>query len=235
MRAEMTKHRTRLGALSLWACAALALCLRLTAPGAEAAAGRPPAEAGLPEFKTDQEADGWLRAHSPKYRNMAEAVDRSGGYTIGRTADMPGGVAYFQDGRGHLEMNDALTGAHRVSVLIFELTNLYQEPRHREATDRVRRGELNDAAVFALWRESIEYDGLRLHRDVLLELQPALGTVPPEMITWASSTAASFAEYQLPFAYDYLKAQQASGHTAHYLRLFEKHRAEYLATAHPAP
>ena len=30
------------------------------------------------------------------------------------------------------------------------------------------------------------------------------------------------------FAYDYLKAQEASGHTAHYLTLFEKHRAEYL-------
>jgi hypothetical protein len=43
-----------------------------------------------------------------------------------------------------------------------------------------------------------------------------------------SSTAKSFAAYRLPYAYDYIKAQAASGHTAHYLRLFEKHRAEYL-------
>jgi hypothetical protein len=185
----------------------------------------------LPAFESDAQADGWLRARSPAYRGMAEAVDRSGGYTIGRTAEMPGGVAYFKDGRGYLEMNDALKGAHRVSVMIFELTNLYQEPRHGEVTDRVRRGELNDATVFALWRESIEYDGLRLHRDVLRELQPILGTVPPEMITWASSNARSFDEYQLPYAYDYLTAQAAGGHTAHYLRLFEKHRAEFLEAA----
>ena len=202
------------------ACVVLGLFLRLSAAGQE-----------LPAFESDRQADGWLRAHSPAYRGMAEAVDRSGGYTIGRTTEMPGGVAYFKDGRGYLELNDALKGAHRTSVLIFELTNLYQEPRHREVADHVRRGELNDPAVFALWRETIEYDGLRLHLDVLRELKPVLDTVPPEMITWVSSTARSFAEYQLPFAYDYLKAQAASGHTAHYLQLFEKHRAEFLAAA----
>jgi hypothetical protein len=111
---------------------------------------------------------------------------------------------------------------------MFEMTNLYQERRHQDVADRVRRGELNNPPVFGLWRESIEYDGLRMHRDMLLELKPALGTIPPAMITWVSSTAKTFAEYQLPYAYDYLKAQEASGHTAHYLRLFEKHRAEYL-------
>jgi hypothetical protein len=159
---------------------------------------------------------------------MAEVVDRRGGYTFGPNTESPGGRAYFKDGRGYIELNDALKGPHRVSVLIFELTNLYQEPRHQEVANRVRRGELNNPAAFGLLRETIEYDGLRLHRDVLVELKPVLGTVPPEMITWASSTAKSFAEYQLPFAYDYLKAQEASGHTAHYLKLFEKHRAEYL-------
>lgn len=184
--------------------------------------------AGLPDFESDQQADRWLREHSSSYQSMAEVVDRRGGCTFCRTAETPGGLAYFKDGRGYIELNDALKGPHRVSVLIFEVTNLYQERRHQEVADRVRRGELNNPAAFGLLRESIEYDGLRLHRNVLVDLQPVLGTVPPEMITWASSTAKSFAAYQLPFAYDYLKAQEASGHTAHYLRLFEKHRAEYL-------
>ena len=184
--------------------------------------------AGLPDFESDRQADQWLREHSARYLNMAEGADRRGGYTIGRAVEAPAGLAYFKDGRGYIELNDALKGAHRVSVLIFEVTNLHQEPRHQEVADRVRRGELNNPAAFGLLRETIEYDGLRLHRNVLVELKPVLGTVPPEMITWASSTAKSFDEYQLPFAYDYMKAQEASGHTAHYLRLFEKHRAEYL-------
>jgi len=184
--------------------------------------------AGLPEFESDPQADRWLREQSPGYRRLAEIVDRRGGYTIGRTTESPGGLAYFKGGRGYIELNDVLKGTHRVSVIIFELTNLYQEPRHQEVANRVRQGELNNPAAFALLRESIEYDGLRLHRDVLLELEPVLGAVPPEMITWVSSTAKTFAEYRLPFAYDYLKAQAASGHTAHYLKLFEKHRAEHL-------
>ena len=183
---------------------------------------------GLPVFESDQQADQWLREQSPWYRSMAQVVDQRGGYTIGRTTEMPGGVAYFKGGRGFIELNDSLKGPHRVSVLIFELTNLYQEQRHQEVADRVRHGDLNNPAAFGLLRETIEYDGLRLHRDVLLELKTVLGTVPPEMITWVSSTARSFDKYQLPFAYDYLKAQQASGHTGHYIRLFEKHRAEYL-------
>ncbi|MCE9611444.1 MAG: hypothetical protein K8R23_14705 [Chthoniobacter sp.] len=74
----------------------------------------------------------------------------------------------------------------------------------------------------------IEHDGIRLHHRVLQELQPVLGTVPPEMITWLSSTAKTFTDYQVPYAYDYLRAQQASGHTVGYLKLFEKHRAEVL-------
>ncbi len=179
-------------------------------------------------FASDREADRWLRTNSAWYRTMAEDVDRRGGYTVRGTTETPGGLAYFEDGRGYIELNDGLKDAHRFSVLIFELTNLYQEQRHQEVADRVRRGALNDPAVFGLLREIIEYDGLRLHRDVLLELKPVLGAVPPEMITWVSSTARTFAEYHLPYAYDYLKAQAAGGHTAHYLKLFEKHRAEFL-------
>jgi len=207
--------------MAAWKPLVLPFLLLLTGPSV---AG----DEGLPDFKSDQEADRWLRQKIPGYRRLAEIVDRRGGYMIGRTTGSPGGLAYFKGGRGYLELNDALKGARRVSVIIFELTNLYHEPRHQEVADRVRQGKLDNPLAFGLLREMIEYDGLRLHRDMLLELEPVVGTVPPEMITWVSSTARTFAEYRLPFAYDYLKAQEASGHTAHYLRLFEKHRAEYL-------
>jgi len=121
-----------------------------------------------------------------------------------------GGLTYFKGGRGYLELNPAVKGAHRVSLIIFEMTNLFQEKRHLEVTNGVRRGEISTPIEFAILRESIEYDGLRLHRDVLVELEPVLGGV--------------FHRY----AFDYLKAQAASGHTGHYLKLFEKHRSEYL-------
>jgi hypothetical protein len=187
-----------------------------------------PSPEELPDFASDAEADRWLRERVPAYRRLAAAVDRRGGYSIDRGTASPGGLAFFRDGRGHIELNDALKGARRVSVMIFELTNLFQEPRHQEVADRVRQGKLDSPHVFGLWREMIEYDGLRLHRDVLADLKRVLGAVPPEMVTWVSSTARTYDEYLLPYAYDYLRAQEAGGHTAHYHRLFEKHRAEYL-------
>ena len=194
-----------------------------------AAPARP--EGAIPAFPSDAAADQWLRAQSPAYLRMAEFVDRSWGYEFGRCTNSPGGLAYLQDGRGHIDLNDALKGPHRVSVIIFELTNLYQSGRHEEITTPVRRGEQTDATRFALLREAVEYDGLRLHREVLVELERAVGPLPSEMITWASSSATNLAGYALPYAYDYFKAQAAGGHTDHYLRLFEKHAAEAKAAA----
>ena len=185
--------------------------------------------AALPDFATDEEADRWFRAHSAAYRRMAAAVDAAGGYTIRANAETPGGLAYFENGRGYIEINPRLNGPRRFSILIYEVTNLWHERKHQEVADRVRRGELDDPKMFALLRETIEYDGIRLHHQVLKELEPVLKVVPAEMITWLSSTARSFAEYDIPFVHDYLRAQEASGHTAHFVRLFDKHRAEFLA------
>ena len=75
-------------------------------------------------------------------------------------------------------------------------------------------------------RESVEYDGLRLHREVLAELERTVGELPPEMIRWVSCTATNLSSYALPYAYDYFKAQAKGGHTEHYYRLFKKHTAE---------
>lgn len=185
----------------------------------------------VPDFPSDTAADQWLRRQSPAYLRMAEFVDRRWGCAFGRTTESPGGLAYIRDGRGHVDLNDALKGAHRVSVIIFELTNLYQQDRHEEITTPVRRGQLKDATKFALLREAVEYDGLRLHREVLVDLERTVGTLPPEMITWVSSTATNLAGYALPYAHDYFKAQEASGHTEHYRRLFRKHAAEAEAEA----
>jgi hypothetical protein len=183
----------------------------------------------VPDFPSDAAADQWLRAHSPSYLRMAEFVDRTWGYEIGRDTNAAGGLAYVKEGRGHIDLSDALKGPHRVSVIVFELTNLYQQNRHEEITAPVRQGQLQDATKFAMLREAVEYDGLRLHRAVLEELERQLGELPSEMITWVSSTATNLAGYALPYAYDYFKAQAAGGHTDHYRRLFEKHTAEARA------
>lgn len=180
----------------------------------------------MPDFPSDVAADQWLRGESAAYLRMAKFVDDRWGYQFGRNTNSAGGLAYIENGRGHIDLNDRLKGARRVSVMIFELTNLFQQDRHEEITTPVRRGEQKDVTKFAMLREAVEYDGLRLHREVLAELERKVGELPPEMVTWVSSTATNLSSYALPYAYDYFKAQAASGHTEHYRRLFEKHAAE---------
>lgn len=180
----------------------------------------------VPAFTNDVAADQWLRKLSPSYLRMAQVVDHKWGAEFGVATNSPGGLAYVKEGRGHIDLNDALKGAHRVSVIVFEMTNLYQQERHEEITTPVRRGELQDATKFAMLRESVEYDGLRLHREVLVELEQKVGELPPEMITWVSSTATNLSSYALPYAYDYFKAQSKGGHTEHYYRLFKRHTEE---------
>lgn len=188
----------------------------------------------VPDFPSDAATDLWLRKESPAYLRMAEFVDRKWGYEFGKATNSPGGLAYLKDGKGHIDLNDSLRGSHRVSVIIFEMTNLYQQDRHEEITTPVRRGEQRDVTKFAMLREAVEYDGLRLHREVLAELERKVGQLPPEMITWVSSNATNLTGYLLPYAYDYFKAQSASGHTDHYRRLFQTHAAEAKQGQNPA-
>jgi hypothetical protein len=164
----------------------------------------------VPAFTNDVAADQWLRQQSPSYLRMAQYVDQKWRTEFGVATNSPGGLAYLKDGKGHIDLNETLKGAHRVSVIVFEMTNLYQQERHEEITTPVRRGELQDATKFALLREAVEYDGLRLHREVLAELERTVGELPPEMITWVSSTATNLSSYALPYAYDYFKAQARS-------------------------
>jgi len=179
----------------------------------------------LPAFKTDQEADGWLRGKSPYYAMMAKDMEKRGGYKI-RNGDHRLGMYLTDDGQKYIELNPEIKGALRVSVIIFELTNAFQEVKHIEIDQRVRDGAIKNADVFALRHEMIEYDGLRYHRFVLAELDKLLGGIPREMLTWLDPGLSNLDGYHLPLAHDYLEAQEKGGHTAHYRKYFPLRQAE---------
>jgi hypothetical protein len=195
----------------------LLLCLLLLCTAWTARAGE------LPNFANDEEADAWLRKQSPYYAMMATDVDRRGGYKF-RTANHPKGMVLHENGQRYIEMNAALVGPERVSILVFELTNAFQEAQHQEVDQRARDGRIADAIHFGLLHELVEYDGLRHHRYVLAELDKVLGGIPREMLTWINPALTTLASYELPYAFVYVEAQAQSGHTTHYHRWFEKQR-----------
>lgn len=173
----------------------------------------------LPSFTNDNEADIWLRSRSSFYHSMAKDIDERGGYTF-RSWDQPRGTMVHADGTRYIQLNPDLKGGERLSVLIFEVTNAYQDAKHIEIDQRARVGTIKNAEEFALRHELIEYDGLRFHRDVLSELDNSIGGIPREMLIWINPRLTTLASYRLPLAHDYLECQKKGGHTDHYLNHF---------------
>jgi hypothetical protein len=182
------------------------------------------AAADLPVFASDAAADRWLRANSAYYRTMAAAVEGRTGYSFRTSKKLSGGVVTWEKGKPVIELGAALAGPERVSVLIFELTNCFQAPQHQEVDNEAGAGKIKTAREFGMLHEIVELDGLRHHRRVLEELDARLHGIPAEMFQWISSTPGlrKLDDYQLPYAFDYLKAQSANGHTQLYYEWFPR-------------
>ena len=176
----------------------------------------------LPKFDSDESADRWLRENSAAYRQMAVAVEARGGYTFRGTDRVAKGLARWEGNRFVIDLNNTLSGPLRVSILIFELTNCYQSPKHQEIDHEANLGKITTAREFGILHELVELDGMRQHRLVMEDLNRLLGDVPLEMLRFLVSDVHSFREYQPPLAYDYLRAQEKSGHIQHYYDWFPK-------------
>jgi len=199
----------------LWRRLAMSIAVALQFAAASAFAGT------LPTFESDEAADQWLRKASPFYGRMAGGIEAKGELRFRSFNDCPLGIVHYEGNKKTVGLNDALQGAGRVSVLIFEVTNAYQAKKHLAIDLAAGSGEIADAAEFGLLHELVEYDGLRLHRVVLEELDKTVGGIPREMLHWIGPDL-TLSTYELPLAYDFIKMQKANGHTTHYHEWFPK-------------
>jgi hypothetical protein len=180
----------------------------------------------LPKFETDQAADTWLREHSPLYRSMVGSLEMHGGYGFASSKEIPRALTVPENGRVTIKLNEAIHGPERVSLAIFELTNAYQLDKFRDLELEVQTGVVKDASEYAILRALIEMDGLRIHRRILGELDKTLGGVPKEMFQWIRPDALTLESYELPPAFDYIRAQQNSSYRASYEQLFRQAEAK---------
>jgi len=192
------------------------------------------AQSKLPGFQSDQEIDGWLRQQSAFYSEMAEVVDGRGGYSFrplvrepenAAIAELVSGTLYDK-GERWICIHDSIRASRRVAVIIFEMSNLYQERKHWEVDWDIVHERITSADVYAIARELIEYDGLRLERRVLEELDHALGGLPLDFLAHYNPKATTLTDYQVPPAYDVIRHQATTGHRQHYREVFLRHVGE---------
>jgi len=178
-------------------------------------------EATKIDWKTCQDSaaiDAFLREVSPFYTAMARFVEFEGGYKFEDRVDLAAGK--WNAASRTIELHKDLRGAHRASIIAFEMTNAYQQKLHTEVDSKAAGGAIATETEFALLHELIEYDGLRLHRTVLEEIEKHLGRLPGDFFFTCNPKPKAVKEYQLPLVTDYLKHMKASGHTAHYYPWF---------------
>jgi hypothetical protein len=187
------------------------------------------ADIDLAACKDNELIDAFLREASPFYAALARIVEFHGGYEISDRQGVAAGL--WNAGAKKIELNPDLAGAHRVSIVAFEMTNAYQQRLHSEVDMAVGAGEITTETEFALRHELVEYDGLRLHREILVEIEAHLGKLPSEFFFTSNPRPDSVAKYQLPLVMDFLRQMKASGHTAYYYQWFEKQKKQAASLA----
>lgn len=181
------------------------------------------AAAAVPDFKTDQAADAWLRQASATYaRVVREIAARKNvrGHRFVTRKDVPVGMATRVGDMMEIQLNPRLTGPRRVSTLMFEMANASRFDAHEAIDLAVDRGLITTPEEFGLAHEIYEYEALRIHRRMLIEIAATHGPLPKAFFYLVTPAPRSAADYRLPNLYTYLKTQKDSGHTAHYHKHF---------------
>jgi len=197
-------------------------------PAADAAASAVDWEA----FKTDDDVDEWLREASATYAMMVKDIESRKnlrGYRFASSEDIACGNVAWVDGSLEIQLHPELSGPLRVSVLIFEMANAYRNPEHQEIDRAVDEGYIQTPEEFGLAHEMLEYEAMRFHRAVLLEIASRTGALPTDFFFLVIPAPSSALEYRLPRLCTYLKTQKDSGHTAHYYRWFHRRRGQQSA------
>jgi hypothetical protein len=195
-----------------------------------------PALTGLPSFKTDSEADLWLRETSATYAAIAASIESNRdyrGYRFVARDDVRRGMVAWVDGYLDIQLNVELKGPDRLTTLIFEMANASRFGDHQQVDLAVDRGLIETPEQFGLANEMIEYEALKQHRRVLIEIASRVGELPSAFYYFVTPAPRSIGEYRLPGLYHYLKAQKESGHTAHYHRCFHRRRPERRTPPRP--
>jgi hypothetical protein len=206
--------------LTLVALLSLSAC---TAPPVTA----PPGDAlrwELPLDESDRRADEWLRRASSTYAHMVREIRARPEVSELRFVERPEvaeAAAAFEGRYLEVQLNPKLRGARRLTLLAFEVANAYRSPEHQAIDRAVDEGRITTASEFGLAHEIYEYEALRLHRQILVELEERVGSIPPAMFM-TTPPPPSARESRLPGLWRYLKAQKDSGHTAHYERWFKR-------------
>ena len=121
-------------------------------------------------FKTDAETDQWLSDNSATYATLAKDIALRKdvrGYRFVSKDNVLRGMVVWVDGYLEIHLNTELSGPNRVTTIIFEMANASRHRDHQQIDLAADDGLIRTPGEFGLAHEMIEYEALRLHRQIL--------------------------------------------------------------------
>lgn len=184
----------------------------------QAISEEPAAEIDLNTCKDNQAIDAYLRKTSSMYAAMARLVEFRGGYQFEDRDDIEGG--YWYPSNRTIGIKSQLQGPGRITIVAFEMTNAYQQRLHCQVDQAAMVGTITSETEFSLRHELVEYDGMRIHREILKELEQSQGKLSGEYFFVSLKKPESVNEYQLPLVMDFVAQMESSGHSDLYRKWF---------------
>ena len=166
--------------------------------------------------------DAMLKETSPTYKSMATFVAKQHKYKIISNDEYPLGVVKNGDGTLLIELNPAIPVQRRPTILIWEMANAYQRNTFAEVTNRAIEGKIKSAKEYGLRMEMVEYESHRLHLNVMNDLAENGHEIDGDFLFFLNPALDSLGQYEIPSAHNYLDAQDAGKHLAHYEKWYYK-------------
>jgi hypothetical protein len=185
-------------------------------------------EVDCSSFKSDSETDSCLYRASDTYASMTREIRARQdirGYRFVNNETVARGTVAVVDGYLEIQLNPRLTGPGRVSTIIFEMANAARNVDHGEIDTAADKGQIGSPEAFGIAHELLEFEAMRLHRQVLTQIAPRSGELPKDFFYLVTPAPRAVDDYRLPPLHLYLKAQIESGHTGHYYDHFLRREA----------
>lgn len=147
--------------------------------------------------------DDWAQRWSPTYERVSRPLRHSPGIESAAAKEIKSTLLP--------KSKQPVDASEAASVMILRIVHESQEGKRGAIDIAASQKEVWSSGEFAILHIMVDLDCLRLHRQILYEIDTRAGPLPPRMWQWINPRVESLRDYNVPFAYDWMKEARADG------------------------